>query len=131
MGLPARQQRLLDDIESAIEAREPRMAAMFAIFTRLTRGEGLPSVERLTRPVRAKRRPGLLRPGMLTLLPMAAVLTFLAGFLIALATGGASACATTSSTVQHQSAASCLSRPSPSPGNPGKDGYTIFPGAAK
>jgi hypothetical protein len=47
MSLPACQQRVLDTIENALQRREPRLASMFAMFTRLTRGEGLPRTERL------------------------------------------------------------------------------------
>jgi hypothetical protein len=45
MTLPASQQRVLDAIESALKRREPRLASMFAIFTRLSTGEGLPRTE--------------------------------------------------------------------------------------
>jgi hypothetical protein len=38
MSLPARERWALGAIEGALEASEPRMTAMFAIFTRLTRG---------------------------------------------------------------------------------------------
>ena len=47
MGLPASQQRVLDRIESALQVCEPRLASMFAIFTRLTRGEAVPQTESL------------------------------------------------------------------------------------
>ena len=47
MGLPASQQRVLDRIEEALKKREPRLASMFAIFTRLTVHEGLPRIEAL------------------------------------------------------------------------------------
>jgi len=39
MGLPATQQRVLDRMEGALRASEPHMAAMFAIFSRLSAGE--------------------------------------------------------------------------------------------
>jgi hypothetical protein len=45
MSLPASQQRVLDAIENALKRREPRLASMFAIFTRLTTSEGLPRTE--------------------------------------------------------------------------------------
>jgi len=47
VGLPASQQRVLDRIESALQVCEPRLASMFAIFTRLTRGEAVPQTESL------------------------------------------------------------------------------------
>ena len=47
VGLPACQQRALDGIESALRACEPRLASMFAIFTRLARDEAVPRTESL------------------------------------------------------------------------------------
>jgi hypothetical protein len=47
MSLPACQQRVLDTIEHALQKREPRLASMFAMFTRLNTSEGLPRTERL------------------------------------------------------------------------------------
>jgi hypothetical protein len=39
MSLPAGQERALHDIEGALQASEPHLASMFAIFTRLNRDE--------------------------------------------------------------------------------------------
>ncbi len=36
MGLPDRQQRVLDQIERALQAADPRLKSMFATFTRFT-----------------------------------------------------------------------------------------------
>ena len=47
MSLPASQQRVLDRIEETLKRREPRLASMFAIFTRLTVHEGVPRTEAL------------------------------------------------------------------------------------
>jgi hypothetical protein len=47
MGLPAGQQRVLDAIEGSLRRTEPRLASMYAIFTRLTRGETTPLREQL------------------------------------------------------------------------------------
>src|SRR5438876_138543 len=47
MSLPASQQRVLDVMENRLTAREPRLASMFAIFTRLATGEALPWREAL------------------------------------------------------------------------------------
>jgi hypothetical protein len=47
MSLPASQQRVLDRIEEALKKREPRLASMFAMFTRLNLGERLPRIEAL------------------------------------------------------------------------------------
>ena len=47
MSLPAGQQRILDGIADALRATEPRLASMFAIFTRLSKDEPPPRRERL------------------------------------------------------------------------------------
>jgi hypothetical protein len=65
MSLPARQQRALDGIAESLRMSEPRLAAMFAVFSRLTRnelpprGEQLPDTGVLTRLAAARHRlPG-------------------------------------------------------------------------
>jgi hypothetical protein len=47
MGLPVRQRRVLDVIESGLRRSDPRLAVMFAIFGRLTRDEEMPRFEEL------------------------------------------------------------------------------------
>jgi hypothetical protein len=47
MSLPARQQRVLDGIEGVLQASEPHMAAMFAMFAQLTRDDGPAATEQL------------------------------------------------------------------------------------
>jgi hypothetical protein len=47
--LPAAQQRVLNGMEGALQASEPRLASMFAIFTRLNADEPL-GAEPLARP---------------------------------------------------------------------------------
>jgi hypothetical protein len=47
MGLPARQRRVLDRIEGALRGSDPRLAALYAIFGRLTRDEEMPRIEQL------------------------------------------------------------------------------------
>jgi hypothetical protein len=47
VSLPACQQRALEKMESALQACEPRLASMFAIFTRLARDEAVPRRESL------------------------------------------------------------------------------------
>jgi hypothetical protein len=49
MGLPVRQRRVLDGIESRLRRSDPRLAVMFAIFGRLTRDEEMPRIEELRR----------------------------------------------------------------------------------
>src|SRR5581483_7422130 len=51
MSLPVCQQRVLDRMEGALRASEPRLASMYAIFTRLNAGEPIPA-EPLTRRLR-------------------------------------------------------------------------------
>jgi len=48
MSLPACQQRVLDQIEGALRASEPRLTSMYAMFTRLNAGEPI-GAERLVR----------------------------------------------------------------------------------
>jgi hypothetical protein len=48
MALPACQQRVLDGIAGTLQARDPRLAALFSIFTRLNRQEPMPRAEELT-----------------------------------------------------------------------------------
>ena len=54
--MPVSQQRILDGIENALEGGEPRLRAMFAIFTRLTRDEGAPRTEALREQTTLLRR---------------------------------------------------------------------------
>lgn len=53
MTLPVSQQRVLDRIDRMLRDSDPRLAALFAVFTRLTRDEEIPRIEeiraRLTR----------------------------------------------------------------------------------
>jgi hypothetical protein len=57
MGLPASQRRILERIENALRGSDPRLAALFSIFTRLTSDEEMPRIEQ----VRAKATMFLLR----------------------------------------------------------------------
>jgi hypothetical protein len=49
MSLPGCQQRALDAIEGILQARDPRLAKMFAIFTRLAGQDPMPRREQLVR----------------------------------------------------------------------------------
>lgn len=78
MGLPARQQRVLDRIEEALKRREPRLASMFAMFTRLNLGERLPRIEALEAvpwwsPRRYRRRMPVLFLSLAVILIVSAV----------------------------------------------------------
>ncbi len=47
MSLPARQQRVLDQIEVILQARDPRLTSLFAMFARLTSHDEIPKIEEL------------------------------------------------------------------------------------
>jgi hypothetical protein len=47
VSVPAREQRVLDEIEAMLQAGEARLASMFALFARLARDEGVPGTEDL------------------------------------------------------------------------------------
>jgi Protein of unknown function (DUF3040) len=47
VSLPASQQRMLDRIDRMLRDSDPRLAALFAIFTRLTWHEEIPRIEQL------------------------------------------------------------------------------------
>jgi hypothetical protein len=47
MGLPVSQRRILERIENALLGSDPRLAALFSIFTRLNRDEEMPRVEEI------------------------------------------------------------------------------------
>lgn len=61
MSLPAAQQRVLDGIAEGLQASEPRLFAMFAMFTRLTRNEPTPGREQLPQQNVRDRLAALLR----------------------------------------------------------------------
>jgi hypothetical protein len=53
LSLPAAQERALERIAEALRSSEPRLASMFAIFTRLTQNESRPRREQLPSAVPA------------------------------------------------------------------------------
>jgi hypothetical protein len=57
MGLPASQRRILERTENALRGSDPRLVALFSIFTRLTCDEEMPRIEQ----VRAKVTKFLIR----------------------------------------------------------------------
>ena len=61
MTLPAAQQRVLDQMEGALQTSEPQLASMFSIFTQLNAEEPV-GAEPLARPQR-RRRVGWLGAG--------------------------------------------------------------------
>jgi hypothetical protein len=64
MGLPVRQRRVLERIESALRGSDPKLAAIYAIFARLNRDEEMPRAEQL-------RHRALLVLARLRLIPLA------------------------------------------------------------
>jgi len=96
MSLPARQLQKLKEIEGGLTGSDPRLRSLFAIFTRLTRGEAMPWFEDVpVRPVRdalaaarrIARRPAA-RVRALLLIP-AAVSALVCGVMIAAGLTGA------------------------------------------
>ena len=66
MSLPAREQRVLDGIETVLQAGEARLTSMFVFFTRLAGDEEKPGTEELRPPSRrslARRRRAAGGPG--------------------------------------------------------------------
>jgi hypothetical protein len=49
MSLPHRQQSVLDQIERALQAADPRLTGMFADFGRVARAHAMPSAEVIVR----------------------------------------------------------------------------------
>ena len=47
MSLPASQQRMLNRIDRMLRDSDPRLVALFAIFTRLTWDEEMPRIEQI------------------------------------------------------------------------------------
>jgi hypothetical protein len=47
VSLPTRERRVLEEIEGDLRGGAPRLASMFAIFTRLTKDDGAPLTEAL------------------------------------------------------------------------------------
>jgi Protein of unknown function (DUF3040) len=100
MSLSARQLQKLREIEGGLTGSDPRLRSLFAIFTRLTRGEAMPWFEEVPpRPVadalaavraatrRVARRPAA-RVRALLLLP-AALSALVCGIMIAAGFAGA------------------------------------------
>jgi 4-amino-4-deoxy-L-arabinose transferase-like glycosyltransferase len=54
MGLPVRQRMKLDHIDRTLRGTDPRLAALYAIFGRLTRDEEIPRFEQLRHGVMAR-----------------------------------------------------------------------------
>jgi hypothetical protein len=68
MSLPTRQQRVLDQIEKSFQVRDPRLAALFAMFARLTSHEAMPALESVSAQVSRFLRPVVLVPVLVLVL---------------------------------------------------------------
>ena len=130
MGLPASQRRVLEEIEHALRASDPRFASLFAIFGRLTRDEDMPRIEELrhrvvvavlrlrlvlaaSRPRRVRRRvPRPPRQRLVLFFPVALALMALM-IMAAARFGGAGTCTaiTATSSAAKQVPKSRLCRP--------------------
>jgi hypothetical protein len=54
MGLPVRQRMMLDNIDRTLRGADPKLAALYSIFGRLTRDEEIPRIEQLRHGVLAR-----------------------------------------------------------------------------
>jgi hypothetical protein len=54
MGLPVRQRMKLDHLDRTLRGTDPKLAALYAIFGRLTRGEEIPRIEQLRHGLAAR-----------------------------------------------------------------------------
>lgn len=54
MSLPVRQRRVLGRIDRTLKVSDPRLVALFAIFTRLAQGEDMPRFEQLRHGIAAR-----------------------------------------------------------------------------
>jgi hypothetical protein len=84
MNLPARQQKVLDQIEQVLQAADPRLKSMFAAFARLALREAMPATEAIsdgatgrTRRTRRTRRTVVISIMVIGLLSVL-MLTFMA-----------------------------------------------------
>lgn len=117
MGLPAGQQSLLNGMDRALQARDPRLASMFAMFSLLAGEDGPPPAERLApspgpfagwlRGLARRARAAASIPIVLAVGLMAAVIA------LGVATSGWKGCSPAAQRSQPRSAVqTCGSRPS-------------------
>jgi hypothetical protein len=113
MSLPACQQRALHAMESALEASEPRLKAMFAMFARLTKGEQLGGAESLPRTRKPRWRSNTT---IFLLFPVAASVALVVALVIGLIMSSTTACGGASSGSASRASLGCsaqVSRPLP------------------
>jgi hypothetical protein len=92
MSLPAAEERALTGIEQALRSRDPRLSALFSIFTRLTRQEAMPAIEQL------RRRHWQPQPGAVLLAAVALIVCAVVAGSLASARGCGQAPAATATT---------------------------------
>lgn len=104
MTLPARQQRILDGMAVSLQERDPRLASLFSIFTRLTRQEPMPRAEemppgrspghrgRRDRPQPQGRRPGRSAAWLRAIVIPVALAAVAAVLFLSLTTGSTRGC---------------------------------------
>jgi hypothetical protein len=96
VSLPADEQSLLNTMDRALEARDPRLASLFATFTKLTRDQGPPRTERLVpspgRLAAWRRAPYRLARASVAIPIVLAASLMAAIIAIGMATSGWSAC---------------------------------------
>ena len=91
MGLPASQQRVLNEIESKLGEADPRLHSMFRVFTRLTERDAMPGQEAIptsrfpgavsARGRRSQRHGLRLRPSILLPTALTAIMCALTAVL--------------------------------------------------
>lgn len=72
MALPARQQAVLDQIERLLQAADPQLRSMFAVFARVAAREAMPATETISGRS-ARRRTVMICIIMLSVLSMVTV----------------------------------------------------------
>src|SRR5260221_14162687 len=111
VSLPTRQQSVLNRMGHALEARDPGLASMFAIFAKLTRDDGPPRTEGLARgpnPVLVMLRAAV-RWARAAAIPVVLVAGLMAAIIaLGIATSGGPVCRSPASTTHPRQ-----SRPAP------------------
>ena len=116
MSLPVCQQRALNAMENVLQASEPRLAAMFAMFTGLAEGEEPVRAEHLSRRRLIRlRRPGPCFIVFPVLTGIALIVTLIVGLVTSFAPGCATAAAVSS---VRKTTVSCVTRGQHSAGTP-------------
>jgi len=114
VSLPTRQQSVLNGMGHALEARDPGLASMFAIFAKLTRDDGPPRTERLARgpnPVLVMLRAAVRWARASAAIPVVLVAGLMAAIIaLGIATSGGPVCRSPASTTHAGQSRSALCR---------------------